>query len=289
MTLSPRRFGVLAVVAGLVAGTLPAGVPERQSLRAGDYWLLSGDFHVHAFPGDGALTPWLLREEAARAGLDVIAITNHNQVFTGRLANWIARRSDGPLMLPGEEITNPRYHMIAVGVVSRVDADQPAASAAADVRARGGVAIAAHPAPAFHGYDADEALAQLDGTEAAHSDVARNPPFRSQLMSFYRRARGIKPAIAAIGSSDFHAMRPGVGSSRTLLFVRERSEAGVIDAIRSGRTLAMDGDGNVQGDDALIALLGDVRPARRSDEHANWRRLAIALAWLGTLAIALCK
>ena len=69
---SPAHVGAVLLLLGVVLGTLADRTPQRESLRAGDYWVLSGDFHVHAFPGDGLLAPWLLRREAARAGLDVI-------------------------------------------------------------------------------------------------------------------------------------------------------------------------------------------------------------------------
>ena len=286
---SLRRCGAVLVMLGVVIGTLADRAPSRTRIRAGDYRVLSGDFHVHAFPGDGTLSPWILRSEAARAGLDVIAVTNHNQAFTGRLAHWISSRFEGPMMIAGQEITNPRYHMIAAGIEKAIDAGQPPASAAAAVHAQGGVAIAAHPSPRFHGYDENDAIRALDGTEAAHSGGQRDPKFRAALSAFYLRARGVRPGIAAIGSSDFHAMRPAVGRCRTYLFVREPSEAGVVDAIRNGRTLAVDGDGGLQGDRLLIDLLGDRRLPVASDEHRGWRQLSILFAWIGMLAILIFR
>ena len=285
--LSPRAASAALIVAGAVVGTLADRIPSRQTVRAGDYWVLSGDFHVHAFPGDGALAPWMLRDEAARAGLDVIAVTNHNQTLTGRLADWISGSGSGPLMLTGQEITNPAYHMVAAGLQHAVNADQPAAGAIADVHAQGGVAIAAHPSRRFSGYDGDATVAALDGTEASHSGIHFDDAFRRDLSGFFERVRRINPDVAAIGSSDFHGMPPAMGLSRTYLFVRERTKAGVLEAIRSGRTLAMDGDGRLTGDSSLIALLGDVRLAGRSDPHPAWRRFSVALAWLGALGLVL--
>lgn len=285
--LSPRAASAALIVAGAVVGTIADRIPSRQAVRAGDYWVLSGDFHVHAFPGDGALAPWMLRDEAARAGLDVIAVTNHNQALTGRLAEWISASGDGPLMLTGQEVTNPEYHMVAAGLHRAVNADQPAAGAIADVHAQGGVAIAAHPSRRFRGYDGDATVAALDGAEAAHSGIHFDDAFRRDLSAFFERARRINPDVAAIGSSDFHAMPPRLGLSRTYLFVRERTKAGVLDAIRDGRTLAVDGDGRLTGDSSLIDLLGDVRLAGRSDPNRMWRRLSMALAWLGAAGLVL--
>jgi hypothetical protein len=280
----------MLLVAGLLLGSAADRIPSRPASRVGDYWLLSGDFHVHASPGDGALSPWMLRDEAARAGLDVIAATNHNQSFTGRLAARISEAGNGPLMLAGEEITNPGYHMIAVGIERAVDgAHLSAADAIADVHAQGGVAIAAHPSRRFSGYDDDSVVAMLDGTEAMHSDVHRLSGFRSEIEMFYTRGRRVNPDLAAIGSSDFHIMPPVMGRCRTYLFVRERTKAGVLDAIRNGRTLAVDGDGRLQGDPSLIQLLGENRPAGRQDTQPAWRRLSMALAGLGALALVVLR
>ncbi len=282
----PLRIASAALlVLGAALGTAVDRVPSRPPVRAGEYWVLSGDFHVHAFPGDGALAPWVLRDEAARAALDVIAVTNHNQTLTGRLAEWVSESGEGPLMLAGEEITNPQYHMVAAGIAAAVDADQPAAAAVADVHAQGGVAIAAHPSRRFRGYDDEATVAALDGAEASHSEIHFDDAFRSDLAAFFARARGVNADIAAIGSSDFHGMPPAIGLSRTYLFVRERTKAGVLDAIRTGRTLAVDRDARLQGDPALIQLIGDVRLASRADPHPAWRRLSMTLSWLGAVGL----
>jgi len=281
---SPRALAATILAAGIIIATLADRSPRRSPLRAGEYFVLAGDFHVHAFPGDGALAPWTLREEAARAGLDVFAVTNHNRTFTARLARWLAGFSDGPIVIAGQEITNPRYHLIAVGIERTVNADQPAAGAIADVHAQGGVAIAAHPTPRFTGYDDDATVAQLDGTEAAHP---ADPVTEQEVFTaFFERARRLKPSIAPIGSSDFH-VSPQLAACRTLVFARDASAAGVIEAIRSGQTVAVDQEGRRYGDPALVQLLGQAMPAGRSDEHAGWRRLSVALAWLGLLGMLL--
>lgn len=64
-----------------------------------------------------------------------------------------------------------------------------------------------------------------------------------------------------------------------------RTKAGVLDAIRSGRTLAVDPDGRLTGDSSLIELLGDVRPAGRLDSDPMWRRLSMVLSWLGAAGL----
>jgi hypothetical protein len=271
----------------MVLGTLSDQRPNRLPPRAGGYWILAGDFHVHAFPGDGSLAPWAVRAEAAHAGLEVIALTNHNQMLAARLARWMAASSNDPIVLGGQEITHPRYHIAAIGLERAVNADQPAASAIADVHAQGGVAIAAHPEPSFDGFD-DAALARLDGTELAHPVIHVDERLRQDFHEFFERARRLNPRVARIGSSDFHAS-PSLGRCRTFVFARERSGSGVLEAIRGGLTVAVDADGRLQGEAALVRLLEHTAPTARRDEHAGWRRLSVALAWAGILGLVLFR
>ena len=194
-----RLAAVLLCLTGLAIGTFADERPIRSRSRDGEFWILAGDFHVHAFPGDGSLTPPDLRDEAVRAGLDVIAITNHNQTVTGRFAEWIGGGTDGQILISGEEVTHPDYHMIAVGITRAVRADRPAVEIVDAIHAQGGVAIAAHPTPSFRGYD-DGALARVDGTEVAHpaGDAEERREF---IAAFERARRGPIIALATEGNT----------------------------------------------------------------------------------------
>jgi predicted metal-dependent phosphoesterase TrpH len=279
---SPRAIGGALLALGIAVGTLADRVPTRTPWRVGDYFVLVGDFHVHAFPGDGSLAPWMLRREASRAGLDVFAVTNHNMVFTARFAEWWASLSGGPIVIAGQEITHPEYHLIAVGVERTVNADQPAIAAIRDVHAQGGVAIAAHPTPRFHGYDEDQTVAFLDGTEAAHPVDRVNG--QEEFTAFFERARQLKPSIAPIGSSDFH-VSPALAACRTFVFAREATAAGVIEAIRNGRTVAVDQFGHRYGDAALVQSLDAIPVDDPPVDTLLWRRASLVLAWVGLLVL----
>src|SRR5262249_56697067 len=123
------------------------------------------DLHFHASPGDGALTPGHLRDEARRAGLDVFAVTNHNQFLAPLLAAWLTPSAGAPIVIPGEEITDRNYHLIAVGIHGVVHPGPPVERVAAEIHAQGGIAIAAHPGHAFAW--GDGSLSAIDGTEVA--------------------------------------------------------------------------------------------------------------------------
>ena len=278
-----RAAAAVALVAGLVAGSLADRLPRRVPVRSGEYQILAGDFHVHAFPGDGSLTPLSLRDEASRAGLDVIAVTNHNQFVAPRLIPWLPDDPDAPIVIPGEEVTDVEYHLIAVGIDQRIPTQTTIPEVVKAIHARGGVAIAAHPAGMFAGYD-DWALATVDGTEVARADSREQD--RRDYVNVYERTRRTKPNLAAIGSSDMHTTL-GLGDSRTYLFVRERSVSGVLEAVRSGRTVAVNDRGQMFGDPDLITIIHRQVPAGRTDPHPWMRRMAAALAWLGVAGLAL--
>src|SRR5204862_2765911 len=111
------RASAVLVVIGALAGSLAGtGLPQRLPARDGEFFVLAGDFHVHGFPGDGALPAWALRNEARRRGLDVIAFTNHNQRLAGRIGRLISGDGATPLVLRGEEITASHDHIAAIGV-----------------------------------------------------------------------------------------------------------------------------------------------------------------------------
>jgi predicted metal-dependent phosphoesterase TrpH len=248
--------------------------------------MLAADFHVHAFPGDGGLTPLSLRNEAARKGLDIIAITNHNQIITGWLAQWIGGKTGGPIVIAGEEITNPDYHLIAVGLSRAVRPDQTAKEAIDAIHAQGAVAIAAHPLRSFRGFD-EAALAAVDGTEVAHP-ITRAQEGR-EYVEVFERARHLHPQVAPIGSSDVH-VTPFLGACRTIVFARERSVNGVMEAIRAGRTVAVDQSGTLYGSPDLLARVRSVGGIPLGyPKHPGWQRISLVLTWLGLAGILLLK
>jgi hypothetical protein len=251
--------------------------------------VLTGDFHVHGFPGDGALPGWALRSEARRRGLDVIALTNHNQRLAGRISRSIDGDKATPLVLQAEEVTAARYHMTAIGIEDVVPGNLSASDAIAAVHAQGGVAVAAHPTKVFWpGWD-DAAKVSLDGTEVAHPLVLGDPRGREELIEFFRSAQTFNPRIAPIGSTDYH-FRQSVGLCRTYLFAREYSAAGVLDAIRTGRTVAVDPSGGAFGDPNLVAAVERIRAA--TPPPAVWRtildRLSGLIAIAGILGLMIC-
>jgi hypothetical protein len=286
----PRAIAALLVLAGLAltANTAVPAVRTRE-MKAG-YQVLAADFHVHSFPGDGVLPPWDLAVEARRRRLDAIALTNHNAMYSWRLAQWLSpimRRAHGALVIPGEELTSVGFHLAVVGITHPIPWRQPAAAVAAQAHEQGGIAIAAHPARSSWRFLSDADLVALDGVETAHPMILLHAETRRDFLTFYDRARAVHPSIAAIGSTDFHQVAP-VGLGRTYLLATAVTQTAILDAIRAGRTVACDGLGQAYGPPALVEMVtDDCRRDATSPPAGQTRvdRLGTWLVWLGLVAL----
>jgi hypothetical protein len=240
-------------------GTIADTPRQNPQLILRGYQVLAADFHIHSFPLSwGVLSPWDTVMEARRQGLDVIAMTPHNHIWVAKLGQWFSRLSGAPIVIVGEEIhsTAYGYHLLALGIGKTIGWKQQASSAIDEVHRQGGVAIAAHPVAPYAAYDV-EAMRKLDGAEVVHPVALRNKAFAAELRQFFFS----RPHLTAIGDSDYHLgpMSPQVGEMglcRTYVFVRERTEKAILDALREGRTVVYDRE-HIYGDPAMIQLVAD--------------------------------
>jgi hypothetical protein len=266
------------VAVGLVAGSAGDRPAQPEPLSLDGYRVLAADFHNHSSMwSDGAFTPWGLVLEAERQGLDAIAVTGHNEVWDGRLAQRFSRAVGGPIVIGGQEVlAEGRFHMIAAGIKDVVDFRKSAADVIDDVHRQGGVAIAAHP---FHGIVSgwdNAAMRRLDGGEICHPNIFWDPSGQAELEEFASRQ-----PIAAIGSSDFHGLGR-MGICRTYVFVRDATEQGILDAVREHRTVVFGVDDRVYGDPNLVKYAGALRgraPSREAHSTlVDWISRMTALA-----------
>ncbi len=283
------------VLAGVVAAGILLGAVQRDAPRSPLTWkgytVLAGDFHVHGTP-DG-IPPWDAVREARRRRLDIVALTSHN-AMTGW---WLWRHlpwtpPDDVIVLPGEELTSVGFHLAIVGLTDTIDWRQTAAAAAEAAHAQGAVAILAHPAgDSFWKHISDADLRAMDGVEVSHPQQELSRNARRDFQAVYRRVIAMKPRIAAIGSSDFHYIAP-IGLCRTYVFVTQATPDGVLEALRSARTVACDARGQTEGppdlapavidrcrEDAGAGPAGDTFAAR-AGAILTWTAL-VALVLLG--------
>jgi hypothetical protein len=241
----------------LFAGIVVAGTmldPTPGGRRGGGTLVMTADLHVHPYPGDGGLPVWQLRREARRRGIDVIAVTGHNNRAALDLARLVPSDSGDPIVLPGQEITTRTIHVIAVGIEHPIDWRLAAHEAIAAIHAQGGVAIAAHPTSTTWREAGREALRLLDGAEITYHLLPDPRRIRLQRREFFAEVASVNPQVAPIGSTDFHMVAP-LGLCRTYLLVDERSAAGALRAIRRGRTVARDADGRLIGTPEHVAAV----------------------------------
>jgi hypothetical protein len=276
------RVGIRApaamIVAGLVIGTLATPDVSAPPPHANGFVLLAADLHVHSAFGDGTLPAWDIAREARRRGVDVVAITNHNQVFGAAWGRAVAQWIGGAMLMVGNEITAPSFHIVALGPVRTVDWRLPAAEIIGTIHALGGVAIAAHPVHDYSDYD-PAALASLDGAEIAHPTM-RAAGDADELRAFFERARQANTNLAPIGSSDFHVSEE-IGECLTYVFAEDVSVGAVLNAIRAGRTVAQGVDGRLIGDASLVQAVQRFRRPPHVSERGTWERVAVAVTWTG--------
>jgi hypothetical protein len=278
MAVVRRAWIALLLLTGLVAGTVADRPAPRRVVLSGDYLVLSADFHLHSgMWSGGALTPWGLVLESERQGLDVIALTGHNETLDARVARVFSRLADGPVVLIGQEITSATQDMVAVGITSTISPRLPLAAQIAEVHRQGGLAIAAHPLASYHAAYRP-VMGAIDGTEVCHPVVWELPDAARQL-ALFKAATSAMP----IGSSDFH-FSGHPGSCRTYVFAREATAPSVMEALRARRTVVFTPDGRAYGDAALVRQAESL--GLREDALSYTRDRGGLLDWVSRLATA---
>jgi predicted metal-dependent phosphoesterase TrpH len=106
--------------------------------------MAKADLHIHTIYSDGMGTVPAVLESAKRAGLSVVAITDHNKVRGALEARDLAPRY-GVAVVPGSEITTADGHLLALYVDRRIPAGQPLLDTVLRVGDLGGICIAPHP------------------------------------------------------------------------------------------------------------------------------------------------
>jgi predicted metal-dependent phosphoesterase TrpH len=272
-----RWLAAGSVVAASAIGSAVDTSRVAPPIVTGGYHVIAADFHVHAFPGDGALPAWELAREASRRGLHAIAVSNHNQTLAPKILPGLF--SGVAIVIPSQEVTAPRFHLIAAGITSTIDWRLPDVEMMHAIHRQGGVVIAAHPVRRFWQGD-DAMLPLLDGVEVAHPLARVEDTARGELTAFFGRARAVNPDIAPIGSSDTHMVAP-LGRCRTYVLAESITVESVLEAIRAGRTVAEDQDGVRYGDPALTRLLDQAGVTAAPPVQ----RLATLSAWLALMAL----
>ncbi|MFF5083407.1 CehA/McbA family metallohydrolase [Actinoplanes sp. NPDC000266] len=191
-----------------------------------------GDCHVHSERSHaGELTPGQLVAAARRAGLDFIAVTEHNTSETHE--HFTAYGGKDLLVVLGQEVVTEHGHWLALGLGPGQDVE-----GVDQVHRDGGLCAIAHPhAP----YPSGTFRLPFDGFDAVEvwngqwtSDLpwnADNETALAQWASDLGRGRW----LPAIGNSDVH-LKDQIGTPQTVVRAEELTSSAVLAAAREGHS-----------------------------------------------------
>ena len=172
-----------------------------------------GDFHTHTQRSHGGeLTPGQLVAAAREAGLDFIAITEHQTTDTYEAVRALA--GDDLLVIPGREVITPNGHWLDLGSM-RVVAHP----------------FAPYPSGRFtHPYDEFDVIEVWNGRWS--SDLPWNADNEAALAEWGRRLINGRRQ-PAIGNSDVHL--PGqIGTPQTAVLAGELEAEAILAGVRAG-------------------------------------------------------
>ncbi len=206
-------------------------------VRAGAGWY-KGDLHAHTYHSDARGAPELLHAAARQAGLDFLAVADHNTTTQRRYFH--PQSSPDLVFVRAMEVTTAVGHANVFGVDDWIDfrmtRPADAHTLARLVHDRGGLLSINHDKPTIpwdYEFPAADCQEVWQSTWLAWNWVSLE---RWQA----RLAAGMH--LSAIGGSDFHQpdrlLPEGplvLARPTTVLFLSELSEAAVLAAMRAGR------------------------------------------------------
>jgi predicted metal-dependent phosphoesterase TrpH len=178
------------------------------------------DLHIHTLASDGTSGLEEILEHAVHvAGLDVIAITDHERIDAAVAGRQMAIERSLPIeVVVGEEVTTLGGHLLALYIERPVRSLRTLRATIAAIHEQGGIAIPAHPLVPYPLCAQGFALRRLlaDPDTRVHPDALEtfNPtalgrPWHSRVVRF-----AAEYGLAAVGNSDAHAASAvGVGYS----------------------------------------------------------------------------
>src|SRR5947209_7486133 len=172
--------------------------------------MLVADPHCHTFASDGMVSPAELVDAAVKAGLNLIAITDHDTMANAR---EVVERGEavGLAVVAGQEVTTKgpaQTHILGWFLEKPIRRSMTVADSVAAIHDQGGLAIIPHPfMPVYFGSIQPGMLRRLiekhsiDGIEMGFT-VPTGARRRRMLNDFY--AANQERLGATVGGSDCH-------------------------------------------------------------------------------------
>ena len=197
------------------------------------------DLHMHTIHSyDGTATVPAVLRRAKEIGLDVIAITDHDEI-SGALEAMKLASYYGVEVIPGIEITTAEGDLLALFITEKVSAGLSLIETILKVRELGGICIAPHPMAGGMGMKSLNAVSitkALRNKEAAETLIgieAYNGTAIDRMSNHYAHLLANSLGIAQTGSSDAHVLEAiGIGATE----FQGKTAADLRSALRSGET-----------------------------------------------------
>lgn len=175
------------------------------------------DVHMHTNLGDGWASPARVIEEAARKGLRLIAITDHDHVEGAkRVAELLAQQQSPLQMITGVEVSTRQGHLLGLFVRKAPRAMRSVEESIEAIKEQGGLVIVPHPlgrlVPSLSRARIDALLEKgypIDGIE-----IYNPSPANASMRSIVRTANQ-QWGLAEMGGSDAHFWQH-IGAAYTL-------------------------------------------------------------------------
>jgi hypothetical protein len=168
------------------------------------------DLQLHSDLGDGLSSIEEILDSAERASLDVIALTDHDDIRGAFALRELAVRRSSPVeIVPGVEVTTRSGHLLALWIEDEIPMFCSLAGALTRIHRAGGIAIVPHPLSYLTFSIGEGALRQLvaygDDARMVDGIEVRNPSYAGRVRA--SRAAWLNThvlRIAETGSSDAH-------------------------------------------------------------------------------------
>jgi predicted metal-dependent phosphoesterase TrpH len=183
------------------------------------------DLHIHTvYSNDSIITPQELVFYAKKAGLNAVAVTDHNNWESARK---IAKETDF-LVVPGMEVSSLHGHIVALNVSESIPRDLPTDETVDRIHRAGGIAIACHPFALFKGSIGKHVTNKFDAIEGINASAF---PFASALRKAVEL--GDRLGLPKVAGTDAH-WGPVIGRAYTVIEAEPTVEA-IMGAIKKGQ------------------------------------------------------
>ena len=168
------------------------------------------DLHIHSLASDGVSSVAEILDHAKRrAGLDVIAITDHERIDGAQAARAMAHARGIDLdVIVGEEVTTRGGHVVGLFLDRRIRPWGSLKSTIAQIHDQGGLAIIAHPLVPYPLCASSRSIRRLldEADPIFHPDAieAFNPTTAGMRWGARAPAFVAASGVAAVGASDAH-------------------------------------------------------------------------------------